>query len=152
MVLWNSCDMRGPRGPKRCGGRPLASSRAIGTKTARFREQLYKRSNWRNSLSLYTSSYSIKNQGYVYIYLQNIVTWMVNCSRTWLEIWEGGLIYLEAFPFQSHQTHSLQRWSCPLLQQLNLRLDTETVFKKIHSESWTVKKEISLSSWWPNFF
>lgn len=28
MVLWNSCDMRGPKGPKRCGGRPLASSRA----------------------------------------------------------------------------------------------------------------------------
>lgn len=29
MVLWNSCDMRGPRGPKRCGGSPLASSRAM---------------------------------------------------------------------------------------------------------------------------
>lgn len=28
MVLWNSCDMRGPKGPKRCGGRPLASSKA----------------------------------------------------------------------------------------------------------------------------
>lgn len=30
MVLWKSWDMRGPRGPKRCGGRPLASSRAKG--------------------------------------------------------------------------------------------------------------------------
>lgn len=33
MVLWNSCDMRGPKGPKRCGGRPLASSRAAENKT-----------------------------------------------------------------------------------------------------------------------
>lgn len=48
-----------------------------------------------------------------------------------------GFIYLEAFPFQSHQTHSPQRWSCPLLQQLSLRLHTETVLKKIkiHRES-----------------
>lgn len=29
IVLWNSCDIRGPKGPKRCGGRPRASSRAI---------------------------------------------------------------------------------------------------------------------------
>lgn len=33
MVLWNSCDMRGPKGPKRCGGRPLASSKATEIKT-----------------------------------------------------------------------------------------------------------------------
>lgn len=28
IVLWKSCDIRGPRGPNRCGGRPLASNRA----------------------------------------------------------------------------------------------------------------------------
>lgn len=36
MVLWNSCDMRGPRGPKRCGGSPLASNRAKRIQSTRF--------------------------------------------------------------------------------------------------------------------
>lgn len=85
MVLWKSWDMRGPRGPKRCGGRPLASSRAKG----------------------HTKLYVLKGQIF-------FVIW---------EISKVVLTYLEAFPFQNHQTHSHQRWSCPLLQQPSLTLE-----------------------------
>lgn len=83
--------MRGPRGPKRCGGRPLASSSATGIKTARFREQLPKRQTFKNCYEVFIPE-AITSKTWdecTFTFLAHNIKkgglQMVNCSRDLLE-------------------------------------------------------------------